>query len=74
MPTYDLTVLDRGCVARRLIMLTKGAYLGNGADTPDRILAEMDRLKDMAGMMEPAEGADQYRHEFTMAGQARAKV
>ena len=28
MPTVDLTVIDRGVVARRLVMLTKGAVLG----------------------------------------------
>lgn len=73
-PTKTVLCAGAGGFEISKIMLTKGAYLGNGADTPDRILAEMDRLKDMAGMMEPAEGADQYRHEFTMAGQARAKV
>ena len=36
MPTIDLTVIDRGVVARRLVMLTKGAVLGTDCVIPER--------------------------------------
>ena len=38
MPTFDLTVIDRGVVARRLIMLTKGAVLGTDCVIPDHLV------------------------------------
>ena len=38
IPTYDLTVIDRGVVARRLVILTKGAVLGTDCVIPDHLV------------------------------------
>jgi hypothetical protein len=37
VPTTDLTVIDSGVVARRLVMLTKGAVLGTDCVIPDKL-------------------------------------
>ena len=39
IPTYDLTVIVRGVVARRLVMLTKGAVLGTDCVIPETLEA-----------------------------------
>ena len=37
VPTVDLTVIDRGVVARRLVMQTKGSVLGTDCVIPDHL-------------------------------------
>ena len=36
IPTIELTVIDRGVVARRLVMLTKGAVMGTDCIIPEQ--------------------------------------
>jgi NAD(P)-dependent dehydrogenase (short-subunit alcohol dehydrogenase family) len=41
------------------VTLTQGVYLGTGADTPERLLAALDQVRDRAGETVPMSGSEQ---------------
>lgn len=49
------------------VTLTRGAGIGTGADADERLLAQLDAVRDRAGETVPASGADQGANEMRLA-------
>lgn len=49
------------------VTLTRGVGVGTGADADERLLAQLDAVRDRAGEIVPASGADQGANEMRLA-------
>jgi NAD(P)-dependent dehydrogenase (short-subunit alcohol dehydrogenase family) len=49
------------------ITLTRGAYIGTGADAPEKLAAALDAVRDRAGEAVPASGTAQGSNEMQLA-------
>ena len=67
-PTKTIICAGAGSFEVSQITLTKGKYFGSGDDVGDKILAQMNELKDATGQLVPADGSAQGTLELQKAG------
>ncbi len=66
-PTRAIACAGAGTFAAAHVTLTRGLYLGTGADTPERLAAAWAEVCDRGGETVPASGAAQGRNEVAQA-------
>jgi len=66
-PTRAIVCAGAGSFERAFITLTPGAYVGTGADAPDRLAAKIDAVSSRKGDIVPESAMDQGRIEITNA-------
>jgi NAD(P)-dependent dehydrogenase (short-subunit alcohol dehydrogenase family) len=70
-PTRTTLCAGAGAFEAANITLTQGAWIGTGPDTPERLLAQLEAVRDRRGEMVPASGAEQGTNELRLARGAR---
>ncbi len=58
-PTRAVLCAGAGGFEAAHVTMTQGVYLGTGADTPERLLAALDEVRDRAGETVPMSGSEQ---------------
>ena len=53
------------------VTLTQGAFIGTGPEAPERLLAQLDAVRDRRGETVPASGGEQGANELRLARAAR---
>lgn len=66
-PTRTILCAGAGHVEAAHITLTQGDWIGLDSDAPDRLAAQLDKVRDRSGEMVPANGSAQGTHEVTQA-------
>ena len=70
-PNRAILCAGAGTYEAAHVTLTRGAHLGLGADTPERLLAALAQVSDRSGDTVPMSGAEQGSNEVTQALAAR---
>ncbi|HNK54456.1 MAG TPA: SDR family NAD(P)-dependent oxidoreductase, partial [Ottowia sp.] len=70
-PTRAILCAGAGTYEAAHITLTQGVHLGLTADTPERLLAALDQVRDRSGESVPQSGAEQGGNEVRQALAAR---
>lgn len=70
-PSRTILCAGAGSFEAAHITLTKGVYIGNGEDAPERLLASLPRVTDRIGEAVPDHGLQQSEQELMLAGQAQ---
>ncbi|EEB85361.1 SDR family NAD(P)-dependent oxidoreductase [Roseobacter sp. GAI101] len=73
-PTRTILCAGAGAFATANVTLTAGAYAGTGPDTPEKALAQWEKITDRTGECVPQSGAEQGRQELAHAGYTRDDV
>lgn len=71
-PSRAILCAGAGTYEAAHVTLTRGAHLGLGADTPERLLAALAQVSDRSGDSVPMSGAEQGSNEVSQALAARA--
>jgi NAD(P)-dependent dehydrogenase (short-subunit alcohol dehydrogenase family) len=66
-PTHTTLCAGGGSFEAAHVTLTQGAWIGNGPDAPEQLLAQLDRVCDRRGESVPASGAEQGANELRLA-------
>jgi hypothetical protein len=66
-PTRTVLCAGAGNVEAANITLTQGAWIGLDGESPERLAASMDQVRDRAGEMVPPNGSGQGGHEVGRA-------
>jgi NAD(P)-dependent dehydrogenase (short-subunit alcohol dehydrogenase family) len=66
-PTRPTLCAGGGSFEAAHVTLTQGAWIGNGPDAPEQLLAQLDRVCDRRGESVPASGAEQGANELRLA-------
>jgi NAD(P)-dependent dehydrogenase (short-subunit alcohol dehydrogenase family) len=69
-PTRAILCAGAGHFARANVTLTKGVYVGGGADAAEDVIAAWDLIGDRSGEIVPAYGFTQGEHELASADRA----
>lgn len=64
-PTRTILCAGAGHVESANITLTQGDWIGLDSDAPERLAAQLDKVRDRAGEMVPPNGSAQGTHEVT---------
>jgi NAD(P)-dependent dehydrogenase (short-subunit alcohol dehydrogenase family) len=72
-PTRTTLCAGAGSFEAANITLTQGRYIGRGADTPERLAAQLDAVRDRTGETVPGSGAEQGNNEMRLARGAAAR-
>ncbi|NDW07345.1 SDR family NAD(P)-dependent oxidoreductase [Jiella pacifica] len=67
-PTKTVLCAGAGGFETARTLLTRGDYFGSREDLPEQVLASLDRLSDLDGVIDPTDGTVQYKHELAKAG------
>jgi NAD(P)-dependent dehydrogenase (short-subunit alcohol dehydrogenase family) len=67
-PTRTILCAGAGSFEQAHVTLTRGTYLGTGDDVAERLLASLDEVGALDGMIVPDPGSIQPRLELTRAG------
>src|SRR3546814_11142210 len=67
-PTRAILCAGAGHCASAHVTLTDGAFIGNGGDAGERLVAAWDRVVDREGEVVPAFGFTQAERELASAG------
>jgi NAD(P)-dependent dehydrogenase (short-subunit alcohol dehydrogenase family) len=70
-PTRTTLCAGGGSFEAAHVTLTQGAWIGNGPDAPEQLLAQLDRVCDRRGESVPASGAEQGANELRLARAGR---
>jgi NAD(P)-dependent dehydrogenase (short-subunit alcohol dehydrogenase family) len=70
-PTRTTLCAGAGGFEAAHVTLTQGAYIGTGPDAPERLLAQLDAVRDRRGETVPASGGEQGANELRLARSAR---
>ncbi len=66
-PTRTTLCAGAGGFEAAHLTLTQGAWIGNGPEAPERLLAHLDAVRDRHGETVPASGAEQGANELRLA-------
>lgn len=66
-PSRMILLAGAGSFECANITMTRGVYLGNGADTAEQLCARLDEVKARTGEIVPASGSEQCRLEIAKA-------
>ncbi|MBE7368546.1 SDR family NAD(P)-dependent oxidoreductase [Ramlibacter pallidus] len=66
-PTRTTLCAGAGGFEAAHVTLTQGVHVGTGADAPERLLAQMDAVRDRHGETVPGSGAEQGANEMRLA-------
>jgi NAD(P)-dependent dehydrogenase (short-subunit alcohol dehydrogenase family) len=72
-PNRTVLCAGAGAVEQAHITLTRGIFVGQGADAPEQILSRLKDISDRTGELIPENGMTQGAHELAKAGYQRAK-
>jgi NAD(P)-dependent dehydrogenase (short-subunit alcohol dehydrogenase family) len=70
-PTRTTLCAGAGGVEAAHVTLTRGAFIGRGADAPEQLLEQLDAVRDRSGETAPGSGAEQGANEMRLARGAR---
>ena len=71
-PNRAVLCAGAGTFERAYVTLTEGVFIGAGADAPERVLAQFDRISDRTGEWLPDDGPMQAQSEVAAAQKALA--
>jgi NAD(P)-dependent dehydrogenase (short-subunit alcohol dehydrogenase family) len=66
-PTRTTLCAGGGSFEAANVTLTHGAWVGSGPDAPERLLAQLDAVRDRGGETVPANGSEQCANELRLA-------
>jgi hypothetical protein len=66
-PTRTTLCAGGGSFEAANVTLTHGAWVGSGPDAPERLLAQLDAVRDRGGETVPANGSEQGANELRLA-------
>ncbi len=69
-PSRTILCAGAGAFAQAHLTLTRGVFIGDGPEAPERLLARRDQLADRAGDVVPSGALEQARAELAKARQA----
>jgi hypothetical protein len=67
-PTRAILCAGAGHFARANVTLTKGAYVGGGAEAGEQVIAAWNKISDRTDEFAPAYGFEQLKRELASAG------
>ncbi len=70
-PTGQIICAGAGAFSAAHVTLTPGVFLGNGEDTPEQLVENMNQVLDRDGATVPLMGENQGRQELALAGYKR---
>lgn len=70
-PTRQIICAGAGSFSAAHITMTQGIFLGNGEDTPEQLVENMNQIMDRDGASVPVTGENQGRQELALAGYQR---
>jgi NAD(P)-dependent dehydrogenase (short-subunit alcohol dehydrogenase family) len=71
-PNRAILCAGAGTFERAYVTLTEGVFIGAGADAPERVIAQFDRISDRSGEWLPDDGPMQAQAEVAAAQKALA--
>ncbi len=66
-PTRTTLCAGAGAFEAAHVTLTRGVHIGTGGDAPERLLAQLDAVRDRTGETVPGSGAEQGANEMRLA-------
>jgi hypothetical protein len=66
-PSRAILCAGAGSFERAYVTLTQGSFIGGGAEAPDRVAAQFERISDRSGEIVPENAFEQGRIEVENA-------
>jgi len=73
-PSRAIMLAGAGSFEQAHVTMTRGLFLGDGADVADTLMARMTEVANRDGDMLPADGQAQYHHEMAARSDAMARA